>query len=228
MNLCLKEVQRRIEHSTQKNQKAGSEVQLIAVSKRQPIDKVLDLIQSGQSHFAENYVQEFLKKYEVLKSEEIKWHFIGHIQTNKLKSILGKCHRIHSIDSMKILESLNELGEGLKIPSNILLQLNLAQEESKGGLTAEQLRENWAMIEKMRGVRVCGLMTMPPLQNHAEQNRPYFAELRRLLQGLKSGSAQTFHPLNELSMGTSHDFEIAIEEGATWVRLGTILFGARQ
>jgi pyridoxal phosphate enzyme (YggS family) len=201
---------------------------LIAVSKLQPAEKVRNLYSEGQRRFGENYVQEALEKIETLKDlPEIEWHMIGHLQKNKINSILGKFHLIHSVDSLELAQAISRKCVASSISQNILLQINLAQEESKDGFDVENLLSLWPMIRTLPNIHIMGLMTMPPLTETGEEVRHYFRELRELRDQLKQETDPSFHPLTELSMGTSHDYPVAIEEGATMIRLGTILFGER-
>ncbi|MEN0057667.1 MAG: YggS family pyridoxal phosphate-dependent enzyme [Bdellovibrio sp.] len=202
--------------------------QILAVSKLQSAEKIRELYSKGQRHFGENYVQEALDKIKELQDlKDIQWHFIGHLQTNKIKHILGSFSLIHSVDSLRLAEQLSRHCQDKGVQQRILLQMNLAREESKGGLSRAELENKWDLLKALPGLQICGLMTMPPLTESGEEVRPYFRELREQLQRLREKTDLTQHPLQELSMGTSHDFAVAIEESATIVRLGTILFGER-
>lgn len=202
---------------------------VLAVSKLQPEEKIRDLYSKGQRLFGENYVQEALEKVDHLKDlAEIEWHLIGHLQKNKAKLVIGKFALIHSVDSLSLAETLSHQCLSKKVTQNILVQVNLAQEETKGGFTAEELTSTWPKLTALPQLKIMGLMTMPPLTETGEEIRPYFKELKNLLTQLRLKTDLNAHPLTELSMGTSHDYEVAIHEGATIVRLGTILFGERQ
>lgn len=201
---------------------------ILAVSKLQPEQKIRDLYSQGQRHFGENYVQEALEKVEHLKDlSDLHWHFIGHLQKNKAKYVVGKFSLIHSVDSLELAQALSRQCQTKNLEQNILLQVNLAGEETKGGFDRQTLLEKWSELKQLPGIHLCGLMTMPPLTETGEEVRLYFRELRELLEQLRSGVDLSTHPLTELSMGTSHDYKVAVEEGATIVRLGTILFGER-
>lgn len=209
-------------------QTACAPAQILAVSKLQPIEKIKVLYQEGQRLFGENYVQEALEKMNVLHElSGIEWHLIGNLQKKKAKIVAGKFKLIHSIDSMDLAAKLSEHCRSLGVTQNILIQVNLAKEETKQGFDKTELLAQWAQLTSLPALRIFGLMTMPPLTESAEQVRPYFRELRQLLDHLRSQTDLVRHPLEELSMGTSHDFTVAVEEGATIVRLGTILFGER-
>ncbi|WP_374031911.1 YggS family pyridoxal phosphate-dependent enzyme [Bdellovibrio bacteriovorus] len=201
---------------------------ILAVSKLQPAEKVRILYAEGQRLFGENYVQEALEKQSVLSDlPDIQWHLIGHLQKNKAKMVVGKFHLIHSVDSLELAQVISRQCEQKGVRQNILIQVNLAGEASKEGFSAETLESQWTDLTKLPHLHIYGLMTMPPLTETGAEVRPYFAELRRLRDRLKAATDTTVHPLNELSMGTSHDYPVAVEEGATIVRLGTILFGER-
>ncbi len=196
---------------------------LLAVSKLQPADKIRSLFQNGQKSFAENYVQEALEKQQQLADLEIEWHFIGHLQKNKAKDVVGRFALIHSVDSWELAEALNRRAEMSGIKQKILLQINLALEATKGGFSEAALEERWLLLANLEFLEICGLMTMPPPFENPEQARPYFRQLREWQQKL----SRTHPMVTELSMGTSSDYQVAAEEGATWVRLGTLLFGER-
>lgn len=200
---------------------------ILAVSKLQPIEKIRQLYNLGHRDFAENYVQELLEKKQALVDlTEIRWHFIGHLQKNKVKFLIPFVDRIHSVDSLALAQYLDKKNCEIRPQQKqkILLQINLSKENSKGGLDSEELLKNIAEFKKLEYVQICGLMTMPPLVNNDEQNRVYFHELKKLMLSI----AKDLPEAVELSMGTSSDYLVAAQEGATWLRLGTILFGERQ
>lgn len=201
---------------------------VLAVSKLQSEEKIRGLYQEGQRHFGENYVQEALEKIEHLHDlKDVHWHLIGHLQKNKAKLVVGKFALIHSVDSLELAETLSRQCENKKVEQNILIQVNLAHEETKSGFDKEGLIKSWKSLTALPHLHIFGLMTMPPLTEEGQEVRLYFRELRELKDSLTSQTDLKRHPLTELSMGTSHDFKVAVEEGATIVRLGTILFGER-
>ncbi len=201
---------------------------LLAVSKLQPTHKIHSLYEDGQRRFGENYVQEALDKMEQLSSlPDIEWHLIGHLQKNKAKQVVGKFYLIHSVESLELAQALSRQCETRKVEQNILIQVNLAQEDSKKGFDKETVTKLWSEITKLPHLKIYGLMMMPPLTETGAEIRPYFEELRQLRDELKKQTDTQTHPMTELSMGTSHDYLVAVEEGATIVRLGTILFGER-
>ena len=209
-------------------EKACAPARILAVSKLQSVAKIRALYDEGQRQFGENYVQEALEKITALEElTEIEWHFIGHLQKNKTKFVAGKFKLIHSVDSLALSLHLSKHCQALQVIQNILIQVNLAGEESKGGFGKEELLTHWPELTQMPNLKICGLMTMPPLTETGENVRHYFQELRQLRETLKLTTDLNRHPLTELSMGTSHDYKVAAEEGATIVRLGTILFGER-
>lgn len=213
-----------IKNDIQKKSSAPAIVTLVAVSKLQPIEKIAELIAQGQIDFGENYIQEALEKINHFKAHtNLRWHLIGSIQKNKVKYLKNYFHMIHSVDSLELAELISQKSQQIGHIQNVLLQVNLAGEESKSGFSEAELLQHWTALTALPGLRLCGLMTMPPLQNEAEENRIYFRQLRTLLARLQKSSTS----LRELSMGTSSDYSVALEEGATMVRLGTVLFGER-
>ncbi len=214
----------KIQEITEKIQPA----KLLAVSKLQPVQKIRELYTQGQRRFGENYVQEALLKQQALANlPDIEWHLIGHLQRKKVKQVVGKFYLIHSVDSVELAQALSQFCQQQNIIQKILLQVNIAGQASKEGFQKETLLKQWDSIVKMPNLKIMGLMTMPPLTEMGAEVRLYFAELRLLLELLRKATDITAHPLTELSMGTSHDYKVAVEEGATIVRLGTILFGER-
>jgi len=191
---------------------------LLAVSKLQPIDKIQKLYQQGQTHFAENYVQEALEKIEALKNLNIHWHLIGPLQKNKVKYLKNHFSYIHSVDSYELAELISKKSIENNFRQKIMIQVNFSNEASKSGFGESDFEQQWPRLSDLPGIEICGLMTMPPLQNDPEENRIYFKKCYQLGQK---------YQLKEYSMGTSHDYQIALQEGATWIRLGTLLFGER-
>lgn len=204
--------------STIKNRlKPGQNI--LAVSKLQSIDKIKQLRQFGQIDFGENYIQEALTKIEQLKELNICWHLIGPIQKNKIKFLKNNFTYIHSVDSVELAKKISEKAVSINHRQKVFIQINLSNESTKSGFTEENFIQSFPDLKTLPGLEIVGLMTMPPLENKADKNRPYFKKLKQL--------GQRFD-LAEYSMGTSHDYQVALEEGATWIRLGTILFGERQ
>ena len=209
----LKEIQKQLPPSCQ----------ILAVSKLQSSEKIRALHQAGQIHFGENYVQEAKEKQQELRDLNLHWHLIGHLQKNKAKDILGAFDLIHSVDSLELAQTLNQRLLQQNKKQNVLLQINLAGELTKGGFSEKDLESQWAQLKTLVSLEIRGLMTMPPLNANPELSRPYFRRLREWRDQLAKQDPR----VKELSMGTSGDFLVAAEEGATWVRLGTVLFGER-
>ena len=206
-----------------KKKAVALDAKLVAVSKLQSAETVRELAAQGQKIFGENYVQEALSKIEKLKDLDLEWHFVGRLQKNKVKQVVGVFGLIHSVDSLELAETINRIAGEKGLTQRVLFQLNLASEESKGGFSRTEFSEKIEDLKNLQHLQIEGLMTMPPLFDDPERSRPYFQELREL----QKKYSKDFPLLYELSMGTSADFEIALEEGATLVRLGTIVFGER-
>jgi pyridoxal phosphate enzyme (YggS family) len=200
-------------------------VRLVAVSKTIPAEAVEDAARAGQRLFGENYVQEFTAKAREVR-EPVEWHFIGHLQSNKVKYLAGLVTCIHSVDRLSLAEEIDRQWAKLDAVCDILVQVNIADEETKSGTSASELTDLVAAMATLPHVRVRGLMTMPPFFDDPEEARPYFRELRRLADAVAAENIPGIS-MTELSMGMSGDFEAAVEEGATLVRIGTALFGER-
>jgi pyridoxal phosphate enzyme (YggS family) len=216
----LEKVETRIEQACRAAGRARESVRLLAVSKTKPPEAVEEAARCGLRFFGENKVQEAQHK-RPLCAEGLEWHLIGHLQRNKAKMAAPLFHMIHSVDSLKILRALDAHAEQT-LP--ILLQVNVAGEAAKFGLAPEEVREVLEAANASAHCEVRGLMVIPPFSPDAEKTREHFRALRLLRDRLEE---ETGTPLPELSMGMSHDLEVAIEEGSTWVRIGTDLFGAR-
>ena len=199
------------------------QTKVLAVSKLQSAQKIQDLFQKGQRLFGENYVQEALEKKAQLANLPIQWHFIGSLQKNKVKHLLGQFHLIHSVDSFELADIINRKAQEKGLRQSILLQINLAEEKTKGGFLPQNFQSQLPQLASLSSLKICGLMTMPPLFSDPNQARPFFKSLKIMFDRLKPH----FPDLQELSMGTSSDYLVAAEEGATLVRLGTVLFGKR-
>ncbi|MDD3311022.1 YggS family pyridoxal phosphate-dependent enzyme [Pseudodesulfovibrio sp.] len=200
------------------------DVTLVAVSKYHPASDVRDLSLAGQVDFGENYVQEALAKQEALADLKLRWHFIGGLQSNKAKYVAGKFGLVHSVDSSKLAQALHKKATSLGLVQDILLQVNIAGEAQKSGITEEELPRLAEEAMAADGLRLVGLMTMPPFFDEPERARPVFARLRELRDGLEGRLGVR---LPHLSMGMTGDFVPAVEEGATLVRIGTRIFGSR-
>lgn len=220
-------VTRRIQKATLKaGRKAGS-VHLLAVSKKQPATNLRTAYGAGQRAFGESYVQEALDKMEALVDlEAIEWHFIGPIQSNKTRQIADAFDWVHSVDRVKIAHRLDEQRDSNLPPLNVCLQVNINNEDSKSGCSLDELTELADAIEEMPNLRLRGLMAIPDPDQPEAELRSSFRKLANALKKLRQ-EAPASGPLDTLSMGMSGDLEMAIEEGSTWVRVGTALFGPR-
>lgn len=232
-NLCR--VRSRIKAACERSCRSPGEVTLIAVSKTKPFSEIIDACTAGATHFGENYVQELMQKIEQNKSldepKPIQWHMIGHLQKNKVKYLIGHTALIHSVDSLSLAEQIEKEAAKRGQTVRILLEVNIAREKSKWGFDPDDVLQAAKDIIAFSHVKVLGLMTSAPITEDPETNRNYFHDLNTLAQELAakkllSLSDPDFHcPI--LSMGMTGDFEVAVEEGATMVRVGTAIFGKR-
>lgn len=222
----LKEVEKNIQEACKRAGRDRSEVTLIAVSKTKPVSVLEEAYQEGIRVFGENKVQELSDKCEVMP-DDIQWHMIGHLQRNKVKYIVDKVEMIHSVDSIRLAETIEKEAEKKNCIVKVLIEVNVAEEESKFGLKEEEVLPLIEEISKFPHIRVCGLMTIAPYVENSEENRKYFARLRKLSVDIAAKNIDNV-TVSILSMGMTNDYEIAIEEGATMVRVGTGIFGARQ
>lgn len=222
----LKLVEYRISQACARSGRNREEVTLIAVSKTKPVEMMEEAMQCGIRVFGENKVQEILKKEPELP-KEIDWHLIGHLQRNKVRQIAGKVAMIHSVDSLRLAEQIQKEYEKQQLTARILIEVNVAREESKFGLMPEETEDVIREIAKMPNIEVSGLMTIAPFVDDPEDNRIHFRNLRKLLVDINAKNIDNVS-MRELSMGMTGDYEVAIEEGATFVRVGTGIFGSRQ
>ncbi|MFN3481051.1 MAG: YggS family pyridoxal phosphate-dependent enzyme [Thermodesulfovibrionales bacterium] len=226
----IKTVYRRICHAAMRAGRSPEEVKLVAVTKTVEIERIIEAIDAGLRVFGENRVQEAQKKIQDLRfkiQNKLQWHLIGHLQRNKAKYAVQLFDLIHSVDSIGLAEELNRQAEKIGKIQSILVQVKLSEEDTKHGIEEEDLVSLIERIRDLKNLRLEGLMTMPPYFEDIEMVRPYFRRLRELRDTINS-SHITNNALRELSMGMSHDFEVAIEEGATLVRIGTAIFGERR
>lgn len=222
----LKTVEEKIRQACERSMRKRSEVTLIAVSKTKPVSMIREAMDSGIVTFGENKVQELLEKQSVLE-EPLDWHMIGHLQRNKVRQIVGRVKRIHSVDSLRLAEQIQKDCEKQGLTADILIEVNIAGEETKFGLKPEETERVIREIATYPNVRVRGLMTIAPFVENPEENRVHFRNLHKLLVDINSKNIDNIS-MSELSMGMSGDYEVAIEEGATYVRVGTGIFGSRQ
>ncbi len=226
-NLAL--VQQRIEAAALRAGRAGRQVTLVAVSKTQPFAAIAAAYEAGQRDFGENRVEELWPKVEEAKAQglnEIRWHLIGTIQSRKSAGAIGPFTLIHSVDRLKLVKRLDRDAAAAGTMMDVLLEVNVSGEESKHGFSPDEVLAAVPELVALSALRVCGLMTMAPLVAEAEATRPVFRRLRQLRDRIAQDHAGVVWP--ELSMGMTNDFEVAVEEGATLVRVGSAIFGARQ
>jgi len=202
-------------------------IRLVAVSKTMPAEVVRDAIEAGISDLGENYIQEAKEKINALATYPVTWHFIGHLQSNKAKYAVRLFDLIHSVDSLKLAQELDKYAKKNDKIQAILIQVNVAKEVSKSGVHVEDTLQLLKEVSRLENIAVKGLMTMPPFFNAPQKARPYFATLRQLGKQIKMEAIPNIS-MDELSMGMTGDFEVAIEEGATIVRIGTAIFGDRR
>lgn len=223
----LMEVESRVQAACRRAGRPREDVLLIAVSKTKPVELIREIMETGTKDFGENKVQEMCNKIEEIK-EPLNWHLIGHLQRNKVKYIVDKACLIHSVDSIRLAEEIQKeaVKKGVqKVP--VLIEVNMAQEESKDGISASETEELVREIAKLPNLQIRGLMTIAPFVDDPEENRVHFQAMRRLRDQLKAMNIPGVE-MEELSMGMTNDFEVAIEEGATMIRVGTAIFGERN
>ncbi len=221
----LAEIQKRIATVCQNSGRDPAEVRLVAVSKKKPAADIEAAIAAGQMLIGESYVQECAAKSDEVKANA-EWHFIGALQSNKVKYLRGKISMIHSVDRFSLAAEINRQWGKDDACIDILIQVNLGEESSKSGTTAGELIDLVRQVAQLKHVHIKGLMALPPWGADPEEVRPYFRQLRQLAEQIDTLKLPNV-TMQELSMGMSHDYEVAIEEGATLVRIGTAIFGAR-
>ena len=222
----LQEVEERIQEACRRAGRDRSEVTLVAVSKTKPVAILQEAYDLGVRVFGENKVQEIREKYEALP-KDIEWHMIGHLQTNKVKYIVDKVRLIHSVDSLRLAEVIEKEAEKHNRVVDILLEVNVAEEESKFGLKMPEVIPMAEKVVQLPHIRLRGLMTIAPFVENPEKNRAIFANLHDLYVDIKEKNIDN-GTVSILSMGMTNDYEVAVEEGATMVRVGTGIFGARN
>ena len=219
----LEAVKARVATAVAKAGRSSDDVQLIAVSKKQDAEKVRAAFDAGQPTFGESKVQEARAKIPLLPSA-VRWHFIGHLQKNKIRHALPLFEVFHSVDSLALAQDIKRIADEEGVRPRVLLEVNVAGEGSKFGFAPEKLKEEMESLLQLGRLEIEGLMTIPPFASDAEESRPYFVQLRELRDELEQQFALK---LPQLSMGMSNDYDVAIEEGATVVRVGTAIFGER-
>lgn len=222
----LKQVQSNILAACKRSGRNPEDVTLIAVSKTKPVPMLQEIYDLNVREFGENKVQELCDKYPVLP-EDIHWHLIGHLQRNKVKYIVDKVALIHSVDSLRLAEEIEKEAEKKQVTIPVLLQVNVAKEDSKSGFYVEEMDEVLPRIAALKHLKIEGLMTIAPFVSNPEDNRQVFSTLKQLSVDITSKNIDNVS-MNILSMGMTGDYEVAIEEGATHVRVGTGIFGERN
>ncbi len=224
----LAEVERRICQACERAGRRREEVTLIAVRKTKPLEAIEEAIRCDIHTFGENRVQELMEKQEAISVGKVplNWHMIGHLQSNKVKYIIGKTALIHSVDSLHLAKVIEQESAKRECSTRILMEINIAGEESKFGVSPEEAVHLAMEIDKFPHIQLCGLMTVAPFTQDPEENRKYFCKMRKLLIDIVSKTPHNSN-MGVLSMGMTGDYEVAIEEGATCIRVGTGIFGSR-
>jgi len=222
----LQALRRRIVAAAERAHRPASDVTLVAVSKTFPVESIREAVDAGQRVFGENRVQEGLEKVEALKALDLEWHLIGHLQSNKARKAAAAFAWIESVDSIELLRKIDAAAHEAGATPRVLVQADLAHETTKHGVDERALGDLVRAALDARAVQLCGLMIVPPIPERPEDSRPWFVRLRGMRDELVSGGVPADR-LAHLSMGMSHDFEVAIEEGATIVRVGSAIFGSR-
>jgi pyridoxal phosphate enzyme (YggS family) len=217
----IQEIEQRLARACERAGRKREEVLLLGASKYANAEKIREAYQCGVRVFGESRAQDFLKKFEELKDLPIDWHFIGNLQTNKVKYIIDKVSLIHSLDRPSLAEEIQKRAERLGKVQDVLIEVNVGREETKGGVYEEDLEKLFEYCLSLKNLRVLGLMAIPPYKENPEEVRPYFVKLRKLKEKLEELYKLK---LPHLSMGMSGDFEVAVEEGATIVRIGSAVF----
>ena len=222
----LGQVEKRIEEACKKGKRKREEVTLIADSKTKPVSMIETIYQAGVREFGENKVQELCEKYELME-KDIHWHMIGHLQRNKVRQVIEKAYLIHSVDSLRLAQQIEQEAAKLEKTVSILVEVNVAKEASKFGIMLEETENFLKEISAFKHISVQGLMTTAPFVENPEENRIYFRKLYQLSVDMKRKNIDNIN-MQFLSMGMTNDFEVAIEEGANIVRIGTGIFGERN
>jgi pyridoxal phosphate enzyme (YggS family) len=227
LRLRLEKIKERIRQAAEACGRKADSVRLVAVSKTVPTEIVRQALEIGVSILGENYVQEAQKKFQALVQYPASWHFIGHLQSNKAKHAVRLFDMIHTVDSLKLARELDKQAAKVDKIQPILVQVNISGEETKSGIAADETMALITAISQMENLSLKGLMTMPPYFYQPEKVRPFFAALRKLRDQINAQHIPNVS-MGELSMGMTGDFEVAIKEGATLVRIGTAIFGERK
>lgn len=221
----LKEVRKRIAEAARRSGREPEEITLIAVSKTKPLSALREAYDAGERVFGENKVQEICEKAPAMPADT-RWHMIGHLQTNKVRQVIDKAVLIHSLDNLRLAEAIQKEAEKKDMICRVLLEINIAGEESKYGIPADKALSFAEAMADFDRIRVCGLMTVAPFTENPEENRKYFRQMKQLAVDICAKNIDNIC-MEILSMGMTGDYEVAIEEGATMVRVGTGIFGER-
>ncbi|MCM1057814.1 MAG: YggS family pyridoxal phosphate-dependent enzyme [Firmicutes bacterium] len=222
----MEAVKIKIAEACQRTGREKEEVALIAVSKTKPVEMLRAAYEAGARDFGENRVQELMEKIPAMP-EDVRWHMIGHLQRNKVKYIVGKVWMIHSVDSFALAQEISREAVKRQVTVRILLEVNVAEEESKFGVSVREAYSLAEAVAKLPGIQVQGLMTIAPFVEDPEENRTYFKKLKQLSVDIYNKNIDNIN-MNVLSMGMTGDYSVAVEEGATYVRVGTGIFGERK
>lgn len=222
----VRKVEKCIDEACIKAGRVKNEVTLVAVSKTKPVSLLREAYDAGIRDFGENRVQELLEKIPEMPAD-IRWHMIGHLQRNKVKDIVGRVSLIHSVDSLRLAEEISREASKKGVAADILLEVNVSGEESKFGIPVKEAAELAEAVSKLPAIHIRGLMTVAPIQEEPEQNRPFFRKLKQLSVDIRQKNVNNI-TMDVLSMGMTGDFAAAIAEGATCVRVGTGIFGERH
>jgi pyridoxal phosphate enzyme (YggS family) len=217
----------RIRHAALRAGRAADTIRLVAATKTVPVGRIREAWLAGVRHCGENRLQEALSKIEAFGPAEMAWHFIGTLQRRKVKSVVGRFQMIHSVDGLALAEEIDRRAAEANLRQPVLLEVNLGGEASKGGFAPDELAALLPELDGLSHIEVRGLMAIPPPTATSEEARPFFRRLRELSRTLTALGLRNIN-MTELSMGISQDYEVAIEEGATYVRIGTAIFGARH
>jgi pyridoxal phosphate enzyme (YggS family) len=218
------EVKRRVEEAAARSGRFADEVTLIAVTKTHPASEINEAIDAGATDIGENRVQEVLEKYDDVKP--VRWHLIGHLQTNKVRQIVGEVSMIQSVDSIRLANEIAKRSLAAGITTDILAEINVGGEDSKSGIEWDSAEETIAQLAEIKGIRLQGLMAIPPVCENSDEARMFFSKMRRLFVDIRDKKLDNVN-MNVLSMGMSGDYKQAILEGANLVRVGSAIFGAR-
>ena len=222
----IENIRKNIDAACKRSGRDSKDVLLLAVSKTVDVDRIKIAVDCGLNSLGENRVQEIMEKYEPM-GENVKWHLIGHLQTNKVKYIIDKVELIHSVESIKLAEEINKQAKKHNLVMDVLVEVNMADEESKFGVKPEKTESFIRELALMDNIRVRGLMTVAPNVENGEENRVYFRNMKQLLVDINAKNINNIN-MDILSMGMTGDYETAVEEGATIVRVGTGIFGKRD